>query len=183
MSLAARITAEPSYTQCAGLWLYNMFEQLVVRKAAPADAAVVSSLIVSVAHCFIVNPTGEGAERFFATISTEAIAGYISSPNFNYLTAFLGGRVVGVVAMRDAKHLFHLFIARDFQRRGLGRLLWQRAQSDALAAGNREGFTVNSSPYAVPFYECLGFRATSSRVEKDGIAFVPMKREAGNCNL
>lgn len=156
-----------------------MFEQLIIRKAVPADAAAVSSLIGSVAHYFTVNPTGEGAERFFATISTEAIAGYINSPNFNYLAAFLGGRVLGVVAIRDAKHLFHLFIAPDFQRRGLGRLLWQRAQSEALAAGNREGFTVNSSPHAVPFYERLGFHATSSRAEKDGITFVPMRVEAG----
>ncbi|MCG8462149.1 MAG: GNAT family N-acetyltransferase, partial [Holophagales bacterium] len=58
--------------------------------------------------------------------------------------------------------------------------LWQRAKQAAVDAGNSRGeFSVFSTPYAVPVYESFGFRATGPRQEKDGIAFVPMRLEAG----
>jgi hypothetical protein len=48
-------------------------------------------------------------------------------------------------------------------------------QRRLLAAGNHRGFTVNSTPYAMPVYERFGFKATGPRVETRGIAFVPME--------
>ena len=36
-------------------------------------------------------------------------------------------------------------------------------------------FTVNSTPYAVPVYKKLGFIEADTKVERDGIAFVPMR--------
>jgi GNAT superfamily N-acetyltransferase len=79
------------------------------------------------------------------------------------------------VAVRDTTHLYHLFVRQEFQGRGLSRELWQHAKEAAIAAGNRCGFTVNSSPYAVPVYERFGFKATGPRIETHGIAFVPME--------
>ena len=57
----------------------------------------------------------------------------------------------------------------------MARRLWQAARDTSLANGNTTGFTVNSSLYALPFYESLGFIATGPKVEMDGIAFVPMR--------
>jgi len=144
-----------------------------IRPALPEDAAAISALIRSVAHFFTLDPAGAGAEGFLETISPEAMAGYLGSERYRYLVGLEDGVLAGVVALRDASHLFHLFVAPAFQRRGLARALW--LQVSAAAHPGLSGFTVNSTPYAVPVYEALGFRVAGARVETHGIAFVPMR--------
>jgi GNAT superfamily N-acetyltransferase len=146
-----------------------------IRPATPADAGAISALIHSVSHFFTLHPDGEGAEEFFAELTPEVIGGRLASPEYRYLVAEDEGALAGVVAIRENRHLYHLFVAPDAHRRGLARRLWTTAMNDALDAGNPGEFTVNSSVYAVPVYERFGFRATGPRVETRGIAFVPMK--------
>jgi predicted GNAT family N-acyltransferase len=101
--------------------------------------------------------------------------GYLSDLKYHYQIAHLDGALAGVVAMRDNTHLFHLFVPRELHRRGLALKLWQAARDASIARGEVTAFTVNSSVYALPFYEGLGFVATGPRVEEGGIAYVPMR--------
>ncbi|QIE55959.1 GNAT family N-acetyltransferase [Pikeienuella piscinae] len=48
------------------------------------------------------------------------------------------------------------FIDPDFQRRGIGRMLWDAARRSAEARGFRV-LRLDSDPFAVPFYQTLGF--------------------------
>lgn len=148
---------------------------ITIREALLIDAENISTFIRGEAHYCTVNPSGDGAEHFFASITPEAIASYITSPDFIYLLGFVGVELVGVVAIRDGKHLYHLFVASKFHRLGIGSILWSHAKTKALEIGNTEGFTVNSSLFAVPVYERLGFQIHGARVEEKGIVFVPMK--------
>ena len=151
--------------------------KLQIERATPADAEAISRLIHGLSRAFTLDPSGQGAEGFLRSISAQAIAGYISAPNFAYFKGLLDGELAGVVAVRDASHLYHLFVDQRFQGRGLARALWAHARADAQAAGNQGWFTVNSTPVAVPVYERFGFRATGPRVEMNGITFVPMRLE------
>jgi ribosomal protein S18 acetylase RimI-like enzyme len=153
----------------------NPIDPVQIRPATPADAAAISALILSVSRFFTLHPEGQGAEEFLATLAPEAIRGYLESANFRYMVAEEDGALVGVVAIRDNGHLFHLFVAHAFHGRGLARQLWTAAMTAALQAGNPGEFTVNSSRYAVPVYERFGFVPAGPRVEQHGIAFVPMK--------
>jgi predicted GNAT family N-acyltransferase len=81
---------------------------------------------------------------------------------------------VGVVAIRDTTHLFHLFVAEHLQGQGIGKLLWNHAKDASTAAGNQSPFTVNSTVYGIPVYESFGFKATGQKTETNGIAFIPM---------
>ncbi len=146
-----------------------------VRHATATDAKQISSLIRSLSDPFFLAPGGEGAEAFLASITEEAIQGYISASNFSYLVADTGGQLVGVVALRDNSHLFHLFVAKASQGTGLGRDLWLVVKQAALGAGNPGRFTVNSSLNAVPVYERFGFVPSGSEVQTHGIAFLPMQ--------
>ena len=148
-----------------------------IREAKPEDAESISLLIKSVAHYFTLDPDGIGAERFLESITPEAIYGYILSPSYHYIAAYQGKQVAGVAALKDGSHLFHLFVSPAFQRKGLSRQLWGAVQSGAKK--ENKAFTVNSTPYAVPVYEKLGFVATGPRKEMNGIAFVPMKSMGG----
>lgn len=145
--------------------------------ATAQDAAAVSRLIGSVARFFTLQPDGAGAEDFLKTISTDSVTRYLTDPRFAYFKAEQDGILAGVVAVRDASHLYHLFVDASFQRQGLSRQLWDHARA-AVQDTNPGYFTVNSTPYAQPVYERFGFVATGPRVETRGIAFVPMRLNA-----
>lgn len=146
-----------------------------LRPALAADAPAIVALIDDLMPFLTLHPDGAGAEKFIEHCRLPAIATYLSQEKYHYQIAHLDGALAGVVAMRDNTHLFHLFVPRALHRQGVARRLWQAARDASLASGNTTGFTVNSSVYALPFYQSLGFVATASRVEADGIAYVPMR--------
>lgn len=152
-----------------------MHSPLIVRHAVPTDAESISQLICSVAGGCTINPSGEGAELFFSSISAQAIGSYIANPNFLYLLGLFDDKLAGVVAVRDRQHVFHLFVAPTFQNRCIGTALALRAIELSLAASPSETFTVNSSLPAVAFYARLGFQPQGPGIEENGVAFVPMQ--------
>ena len=147
-----------------------------IRPAKIQDAEAISALINESAHHFLLDSSGRGAERFLAGITPQAILGNISSPNFHYLIAEDDADLAGAVALRDGRHLFHLFVSPTHQRQGLARALWEAAKQ--VAAKDLKTFTVNSSPNAVAVYERFGFAVNGPRTEVNGIAFVPMEAAA-----
>ena len=145
------------------------------RPARGEDAAAISALIHVFAGEFTVNRDGSGAERFFESISETAEAGYISDPRYSYILASAGPTLAGFIGVRDYRHVFHLFVAPEFQRRGLARRLWTAAMAEALTHADTTEFTVNSSPLAAPVYARFGFVEAGPRVEANGIVCVPMR--------
>ncbi len=89
--------------------------------------------------------------------------------------AEMDGVVVGFIAMRDKRHLFHLFVDKPWHRRGVARRLWEVARQAALDGGNDGVFTVNSSNYAMPVYERFGFVRTAPTQESKGLRYNPMQ--------
>ena len=154
-------------------------EQLVIQPAQAADAPSVAELIQGVAHYFLASPSAAGAEGFRASLSPAAVASYINSQDFIYVLGFIEAELVGVAALRDNRHTYHLFVRPDFHRQGIAKRLWQQLKSQAIAAGNTQGFTVNSSLFAVPVYAGFGFRPAGEAQTKNGIHFQPMQRPAG----
>jgi len=150
-------------------------ENLTVRPAVVSDAAGISALIHSQLHHRAPDPTTPAPEQFVALFSPQAIAGYITGGNCNYLVALIGGQLVGALAIRDNRHLFHLFVAEPYQRLGVARSLWNRAKADVLATTNEAEISVRSSMYAVPVYERFGFKVSGPRVEDVGVTCVPMQ--------
>lgn len=149
-----------------------------IEPAQVRDAAHISALIAGVARYFTLHPQGEGAESFLVSMSADAIASYIRDRAFTYVVARdETGEMAGAAALRSDNHLFHLFVAPAWQRLGVATLLWQdlAARADEAGRGQRP-FTVNATPYAVPFYERMGFEVAGQRVETRGVAFIPMTR-------
>jgi GNAT superfamily N-acetyltransferase len=148
---------------------------MVILRATLQDAEAISLLINSLSYHFTQDPQGKGAEAFLQTISPSAIRALTEAPNMLYCKAVVDGRLAGVVALREHTHLYHLFVDPAFQNQGLSRRLWLHVKGIALTIGHAGSFTVNATPYAVPVYERFGFVATGSRVDKNGISFVPMR--------
>jgi GNAT superfamily N-acetyltransferase len=144
--------------------------------AAPSDADAISALILGLSDPFFLEPSRVGAEPFLASVSPEGQRRYLQAGNYSYHVAKSQGQLVGLVALRDNAHLFHLFVAQPFQGQGLARRLWHVVQDEALRAGNPGSFTVNASLNAVPVYEKFGFVRQGDVRRMNGVAFQPMCR-------
>ncbi|MFA9217268.1 MAG: GNAT family N-acetyltransferase [Sphingomonadaceae bacterium] len=86
--------------------------------------------------------------------------------------------IAGVIGMRDCQHVFHLFVGKPWQGRGLSRRLWDAGRRAAMDAGGTPPFTVNASNYALHAYESLGFMRTAPMALKNGIRFNAMAWQA-----
>jgi ribosomal protein S18 acetylase RimI-like enzyme len=147
---------------------------VLIRAMSHADIASVASLLESLAREHIIHEFGPHAREVFLTKNNENSIREFVAQGFRYHVAELNGRIIGFVGVRDNKHLYHLFVANEFQRQGLGRQLWNVARAQCLAAGNPGNFTVNSSNNAVAIYERLGFVRTGPMQNRDGVLYNPM---------
>lgn len=109
----------------------------------------------------------EGVQDF-----THFIKDLAPGMNIDYYGAFDGGALVGMMAMREPRHLTLAFIRADYQRLGIGHRLF----NCILHEKGEAAITVNSSPIAVEFYHKLGFKATDVPQTTNGIRYLPMCR-------
>jgi ribosomal protein S18 acetylase RimI-like enzyme len=151
-----------------------------IRRAEEADAGSVSKLIHSLSQPFVASPDGSGAEQFFASVSEAATRRYILAANYDYFVAEVESVLAGIVVLRDRSHLFHLFVAPEFQGQGFGRNLWNHVLELARREYGVSAFTVNSSLNAKLVYERFGFTASSEPVYKHGIAYIPMRLDVSH---
>ena len=85
--------------------------------------------------------------------------------------AFSAAELIGVLAVRKPQHIGYFFVKAEYQRKGVGRALFETMCLDS----ERKEFTVNSSPYAVEIYRKLGFEPTGAEQVESGIRYAPMK--------
>jgi GNAT superfamily N-acetyltransferase len=152
-----------------------VIDALNIRSAMVSDAGEIAALIQNLASYFIAEPGSTGTEAFFASISQQSIEGYVVNPGFIYLVALIGLRLVGVAALRDNKHVYHLFVHPEFHRQGAALALWTALKQKALNQRNNGFFTVNSSLFAVPAYASFGFVADGAPQVRNGIRYQPMQ--------
>ena len=148
------------------------------RTGAPADAEAIAALIASFQTELTDDPSGAGADEFFASVSVQAEREYLASERYRYLLAYSDSQLAGFIAIRDGFHLFHLVVDRAHQRQGIARRLWERALRELCAPGSEGAFTVNSSLSAVAVYQAFGFVPAGSIQSVHGISFLPMRRPA-----
>jgi GNAT superfamily N-acetyltransferase len=152
--------------------------ELTIRPIEPGDIEPVAQLLAALATEFIAWEFEPAArERFLEKNNAPAIREFLLH-NYRYHVAERGGELVGFVGVRDNKHLYHLFVAKSAQGRGVGRKLWEFAKRDCGANGHHGAFTVNASNNAVPIYERFGFIRDGAAQNSNGVIYNPMKLEA-----
>lgn len=109
----------------------------------------------------------EGIETFCNFVNNKEI-----TKSFKVYGAFEDNILKGVIATDSQKrHISLFFVDKSSQGKGIGRELM------TIVVNNNENsyITVNSSRYAVPIYEKLGFVKMEEEKEQDGLKFTPMK--------
>lgn len=122
--------------------------------------------------------TPQGVETFRAYIRPEQLANFAGTRTMRFSACFDGAELVGVIGMRENRHIALLFVDARHHRRGIARALVERAV--ALSRAENPGLavvTLNSSPYAHEAYRRMGFVDTAPEQVVDGIRFTPMQKE------
>ena len=119
--------------------------------------------------------TVKGRRKFMDYAEPKAMAARVRSDHF-VLLAEEGGRIAGMIEMRDHRHVSLFFVEPHRQGLGLGGELLRRALEICRSAdpGVRE-VTVNSSPNAIAVYERMGFKATGREQTISGVRSTPMR--------
>jgi GNAT superfamily N-acetyltransferase len=155
--------------------------RLLYRHMQPGEESEISDLVARVFDEFVApGYSPEGVQAFLDYANSAALRER-SQVNHFVLVAVAHGKIVGMIEMRNHDHISMLFVDKTFQGKGISRELINRALG--ISRSNRSDLstvTVNSSPYAVPIYERLGFRASSVEQVKNGIRFLPMVLKLGH---
>ncbi len=136
----------------------------------------ISDMVSSVFNEFVAPGYSEqGVNEFMRYIKPGLIIDRLRKGETFLLVARDEERVVGVIETRDSSHISLMFVEKEYHNKAISRELFRLARERCLKnKPGIENITVNSSPYAVPVYEKLGFEATAEEQVKNGIRFVPM---------
>ena len=88
---------------------------------------------------------------------------------------------MGMLTLREKKHISLLFVDAAYHRNGIGSALIKFVAKYVVNEEGLDVLTVNSSPYAVGFYHKRGFRDTDEETIADGIRFTPMELRLKKC--
>lgn len=150
-------------------------DSITIRKATTSDSQRISELISRNAQSLLQDDfENDGLEFFLNTVNHRAIKDYMEQ-GFSYLVAQSDKKIVGVIAMKDYSHMFHLFVDKAFHKKGIAKSLWKEIFDHSLKNGNSGVFTLNSTSYALPVYQRWGFSTTDEQQSRHGIRYTPMK--------
>lgn len=117
----------------------------------------------------------EGIRSFEDFISDSALKRMFLSGDYQMMVARRGGKLVGMVTLRDKIHISLLFVEKSCHRQGIGRALIAEMADYAKKKSGACHLTVNASPYAVGFYHRIGFRDLGPAQRREGIIYTPME--------
>ncbi len=143
-----------------------------IRKARVNDTQEIRGLISSLSHFYLENKNAPIPEWFLRTLDVSEFERRLSNDWFTHFVYIENGDIVGYISMRGASHLFHLFVAEMHQRKGISKALWRHA----ISGDKPKVYTLRSSLSAIPVYKRFGFIEYGAVVQKEGIAFQPMRK-------
>lgn len=118
-----------------------------------------------------------GVQTFRHFIEYSHMVEKVRQGKMRFWGCYLNNYLVGVVALREGQHISLLFVRGRFHHLGIATKLVKIAV-DAVEADDPRirAVTVNASPYAVGFYEKVGFVPLKGEQKADGIRFMPMRK-------
>ncbi|MBQ6696332.1 MAG: GNAT family N-acetyltransferase [Lachnospiraceae bacterium] len=118
----------------------------------------------------------EGIRNFLDFITDEDLFASFLKGEYLMMLALSEGQIVGAATVRNGNHLSLLFVEEDYHRKGIGRaLLYNMCKYLKLEQGESY-MTVKAAPYAVEFYERIGFVITGPEEHYSGIQVTPMEK-------
>lgn len=117
----------------------------------------------------------EGVDEFISKIieNPEFINNFKTGEQI-MLGAFDKEQIIGVLAISVRNHISLVFVDKNYHKKGIASKLINEI-INRLRLNNVDKIKLNSSPYAIEFYEKVGFAATDVEQIKNGIRYTPME--------
>ncbi len=142
------------------------------------DYSTIDDAIKLILEVFMEFEAPEYSDEGIKTFTDYVMSDETRRILLNRCNVFLGcyhkKQLIGVVAFRNDSHVSLLFVDKNHHRKGIATHLMKKAVKITKKKGVSE-ITLNSSPYAVPFYHRFGFVNTDTQLLTDGIKYTPMK--------
>lgn len=120
--------------------------------------------------------TEEGIRNFMDFISDDQLYHHFLQGQYQMMVALDGERIIGAASVRNGNHLSLLFVDEAYHRRGVGRALMSRFCAYLKEEAGETVMTLTSAPYAVQFYQRIGFTIVSPEEEVAGIRVTAMEK-------
>lgn len=117
----------------------------------------------------------EGTDNFANFLTSPSLEKLYKAGKYIVFVATLEEKVIGMISVRNGNHISLLFVDEKYHRQGVAGQLIKKLQDYLLKNTDYQTFTVNASPYGIPFYEKTGFKATGEETVTDGIIYTPME--------
>ena len=117
----------------------------------------------------------EGIENFYKFVNDDMLRKMFVAGHYQLFVAVDEDRYVGMLSLREKKHISLLFVDEKYHKHGVASALLTFVCRYAVLEEGIDRLTVNASPYAVDFYHKKGFRDLQGETIADGIRFTPME--------
>lgn len=117
----------------------------------------------------------EGVDSFIDFISDNQLKKMFLVGSYKCWVATEDNKIIGIAGLRSRKHLSLLFVDEKYQRQGVASALMKLVSDYITNVEHLDVCTVNAAPYALPFYESIGFVATGPQEMNSGMIFTPMQ--------
>ena len=145
-----------------------------IRPAHIDDVPAISALCMAAFNEAVApSLSAAGIATFGSVAAADAFAARLQGDN-HILVAEQDARVVGVVELKEGRHLAMLFVDPACQGRGIGHALFEAV----LLRVREPVLTVRASLNAVPVYERYGFVLDGDVGEFNGLVYQQMLRAA-----
>lgn len=118
----------------------------------------------------------EGIENFLDFITDKDLFHAFVQGKYLMKVALDGDKIIGAASVRNRNHLSLLFVDENYHRQGVGKALMEEFFDFLKQESEEQVMTVKSAPYAVCFYEKLGFQPTGPEEHYSGILVTPMRK-------
>jgi predicted N-acetyltransferase YhbS len=157
-------------------WNYLLELLMYIRAMTKEDVEAVSSVCLASFSTSVADSLPqEGVLTFAKIASSVAFLKRMKEDNL-MLIAECDSKIVGVIELKEGRHIAMLFVEPSEQMKGIGRKLL----SSALSYAKVGTVTVSASLSSVPMYRKYGFVCKADIAEAMGLIYQPMERELNN---
>ena len=118
----------------------------------------------------------EGIRNFYDFITDTELYRAFLDGRYQMMVALDGEKIIGAASVRNRNHLSLLFVDEMYHRQGVGQTLMERMCHYLQYEVGEKFMSLKAAPYAVAFYQKIGFRVLGAEQEYSGIRVTPMER-------
>lgn len=116
----------------------------------------------------------KGRIEFYEFISLNNMLAKFNEKTMSFWGSYIDNKLVGVLALKENKHISLLFVDKNYQGRGIATGLFEVIKELCEKNPAIDKISVNSSMCAFSFYKKIGFVEIDKEIEKNGIRYTPM---------